>query len=151
LWLVARWYKHRWGLIGGALLLAAAAYTRQTYLLAAPLAAFVYIWAQGERYRAMLFAVLLGCIVLGSFVVLTVATEGGIFMHIVTANVNVLNPDLITHYWNELLRGLPILLAAGALYLLIGAAVGRPAWWLIAPYSLGAVVVALTISKVGSD
>ena len=34
---------------------------------------------------------------------------------------------------------------------MVGAIFGRRAWALIAPYSLGAVIVALTISKVGSD
>ena len=97
------------------------------------------------------FAVLLGCVVLGVFAVLLVATRGGIFFHIITANVNALDPDLIQHYLDEIGQNFPIFLAGGAIYLLIGALWGRPAWGLIAPYSLGAVLVALTISKVGSD
>ncbi len=151
LWVTARWYGRRWGLIAGALLLTAAAYTRQTYLLAAPLAAFAYIWGRGERFRALLFAVLFGCAITGIFVVLTVATGGGIFFHIVTANVNALNPDLIIHYGDEMLRSFPLLIAGGAIYLVIGVIFGRRAWSLIAPYSLGALIVAATISKVGSD
>ena len=94
LWVTARWYGRRWGLIAGVLLLTAAAYTRQTYLLAAPLAAFAYIWGRGERFRALLFAVLFGCMVTGIFAVLTVATQGGIFFHVVTANVNALQSRL---------------------------------------------------------
>ena len=151
LWVTARWYGRRWGLIAGVLLLTAAAYTRQTYLLAAPFAAFVYIWGRGERFRALLFAVLFGCVVMGLFAVLTVATQGGIFFHIITANVNALNPDLISHYGDEVLRYFPVLIAAGVIYLVIGAVFGRRAWSLIAPYSVGAVIVAATISKVGSD
>ncbi len=151
LWVIARWYKRRWGLILSVLLLTAAVYTRQTYLLTAPLAAFVYVWARGERFRALLFAVLLGCVVLGLFAVLEVTTEGGIFFHVITANVNALNPDLIQHYLDEIRFNLPIFLALGGLYLIVGLIWGRPAWWLIAPYCLGGVIVALTISKVGSD
>ncbi len=88
---------------------------------------------------------------MGIFALLTVATQGGIFFHIVTANVNALNPDLIAHYGDEVLRYFPVLIAAGVIYLVIGAIFGRPAWALIAPYSVGALIVAATISKVGSD
>ena len=151
LFVITRGYRRGGGIILAVLLFTAAAYTRQTYLLAAPLAAFVYMWAQGERFRALAFAVLLGCVVLGLFAIILVGTQGGIFFHIVTANVNALNPDLITHYLNEVTVNFPILLSAGGIYLILGLIFGRPAYWLIAPYLLGAVLVALTISKVGSD
>ncbi len=151
LFVIVRGYRRRSGLILAVLLLTAAAYTRQTSLLAAPLAGFVYVWGRGERFRALAFAVLLGCVVLGIFAIVLVDTQGGIFFHIITANVNALNPDLITHYVNELTINFPILLAAGAIYLIVGLIFGRPAYGLIAPYCVGALVVALTISKVGSD
>ncbi|MEO8393653.1 MAG: hypothetical protein ABI700_11745 [Chloroflexota bacterium] len=151
LFVIVRSYRRRSGLILAVLLLTAAAYTRQTYLLAAPLAGFVYVWGRGERFKALAFAVLLGCVVLGLFALVLVDTRGGIFFHIITANVNALNPDLITHYVNELTLNFPILLAAGGIYLIGGLIFGRPAYWMIAPYILGALIVALTISKVGSD
>lgn len=151
LWIIARWCKHGWGIVLAALLLSAAAYTRQTYLLAAPLAAFGWLWGRGERFGAAAFAVLMGCIVLGVFAVLMVATQGGIFYHVITANVNALDPEIIQTYWMELSHYLPAFLIAVVAYLALGALFGRPAWWLIAPYSLGAALVALTISKVGSD
>ncbi|MFN8448287.1 MAG: hypothetical protein U0521_06785 [Anaerolineae bacterium] len=151
LWVIARWYKRGWGVILAALLLTAAAYTRQTYLLAAPLAAFGWMWGRRERFGALAFAVLVGCLVLGIFAVLMVATRGGIFFHVITANVNALNPAIIETYWMELSRYLPAFLIGVAVYLLIGALFGRPAWWLIAPYCVAAALVALTISKVGSD
>lgn len=151
LWVIARWYKRGWGVILAALLLTAAAYTRQTYLLAAPLAAFGWMWGRRERFGALAFAVLVGCLVLGIFAVLMVATRGGIFFHVITANVNALNPAIVETYWMELSRYLPAFLIGVAVYLLIGALFGRPAWWLIAPYCVAAALVALTISKVGSD
>ncbi len=152
LWVIARWYRRRWGLILAVLLMTAAAYTRQTYLLAAPLAAVGWMWGKRERFGAAAFAVLYGCVVLGVFALLLVATRGGIFFHIITANVNALDANLIQHYLDEVGQNLPIFLAGGALYFIIGIAWGHPvAWWMIAPYSLGAVLVALTISKVGSD
>ena len=151
LWVVSRWHKRGWGIILAALLLTAAAYTRQTYLLAAPLAAFGWLWGRHERFGAAALAVLMGCLVLGIFAILMVATRGGILFHVVTANVNALNPDLIQHYLDELRQHLPIFLAGGGVYLVFGAVFGRSAWWMIAPYSIGAALVALTISKVGSD
>lgn len=151
LWIITRWHKRAWGVILAALLLTAAAYTRQTYLLAAPLAAFGWLWGRRDRFGALAFAVLVGCLVLGIFAVLMVATRGGIFFHVVTANVNAFDTTLVQHYVDELSQHLPIFLGGGMVYLVIGAIWGRPAWWLIAPYTIGGVLVALTISKVGSD
>lgn len=151
LWMITRWHTRHWGIVLAVLLLTAAAYTRQTYLLAAPLAGFAYVWGRGERLRALGFAVLLGCVVLGIFAVLMVTTDGGIFTHIITANVNALNSGTLQHYVDELWANFPIFLVGGVVYLVLGLFVGRPAWWMIAPYTLGAVGVALTISKIGSD
>lgn len=151
LWVAVAGYKRGWAVLLAALLMSAAAFTRQTYLLAAPLAAFAYLWGRGERFHALGFAVLIGCVVLGVFAVLLVATQGGIFTHIITANVNALDSTLVTHYLDEVRANFPVFLAAGGLYLILGLLWGRPAWWMIAPYCLGAVAVAFTISKVGSD
>jgi hypothetical protein len=45
LFVVARWPERRWSVFVSALLLVAAVYTRQTYILAAPVAAFVWLRA----------------------------------------------------------------------------------------------------------
>lgn len=141
----------RWGLIAGVILLACAAYTRQTYLLAAPFAAVVWLWSAKERTHALLFGVYFAALVLGVFAVLTALTGGGVFFHVITANVNALDSALAQYYLDEMVEHLPIFLAAAALALVLGVALGRRLWWLSAPYTLGAVVTALTISKVGSD
>lgn len=148
---IVRWRGAGWSLFVSALLLTAAAYTRQTYLLAAPLAAFAWLWGSRERARALLFIVCFGSLVLAAAVVLIVATRGGFFYHIITANINALDQNLVTHYLNEMARHLPIFLGAAVLYLFLGALAGRRMWWIAAPYTLGAVIVALTVSKVGSD
>ncbi len=149
--LIAQQPRKMWALIGAALLLTLAAYTRQSYLLAAPLAAFVWLWTQISFQRAVGFAVLVGCLVIGVFVLLVVATQGGIFFHIVTANVNRLDFALVEFYALEMTQALPIFLIGAGAYLLIGAAGGRPAWWLVAAYLAGSTGAALTISKIGSD
>jgi hypothetical protein len=99
----------------------------------------------------MIFGVLFGSIVLGIFAVLLVWTQGGIWFHVITANVNTLDPQIITTYADEIARNFPVFLVGGGLFLLGGWMGGRSYWWLAAPYTVGAVVVALTISKVGSD
>jgi hypothetical protein len=141
----------RWGMIAGIILLTCAAYTRQTYLLAAPFAAAVWLWGERRRIDALIFAVYFAALVIVAFAALTVLTRGGFFFHIVTANVNALDPGLIAYYADELARHLPIFLGAAALALVLGVAANRRLWWLCAPYTLGAVITALTISKVGSD
>ena len=141
----------RFSLIAGIVLLAAAAYTRQTYLLAAPLAAFAWLVGNKLGGRGLIFAAYFAALVTVVFAALTAITEGGIFFHIITANVNTLDPGIIGYYAAELGAHLPIFLALGGLMLIIGLIVDRRTWSLTAPYALGAVIVALTISKVGSD
>ena len=148
---VAQFPRSRSAGVLAAVLMAASGFTRQTYLLAAPLAGFLWLWGSGNRYRAMVFGVLFGSMVLGIFAVLLVWTQGGIWFHIITANVNALNPQLVNTYADEIGRNFPVFLVGGGLFVLAGWIGGRPYWWLAAPYAVGAVVVALTISKVGSD
>lgn len=52
LYVLVRAPETRAGLLGGAILLTAAAYTRQSYALAAPFAAFVWLWSQQGWRRA---------------------------------------------------------------------------------------------------
>jgi len=148
---IARGYRSWWGVLGAVVLLTAAIYTRQTYALAAPLGVFVWLWARMNIYRALVFAVGVGGLVLALFILMLVATEGGFFTHLITANVNPLDSTILTFYVDEITVHLPIFLVGGALCLTLGALVARPGWWLIAAYSVGALGSALTIAKVGSD
>ncbi len=149
--LIARWHERAWGLIAGIALLTAAVYTRQTYALAAPLAAACWLLARGGWLRALGFGVALGSVVLAIFAVALVGTRGGFFTHLITANVNALDPSLIAFYIDEAGRHLPILIVGGGVALAIALIGARPAAWLAIPYTLGALVSAATIAKVGSD
>lgn len=141
----------RRGFVAGVILLACAVYTRQSYLLAAPLAAFGWLWGQKQRMNAMIFIVYFAALVLGVFALLTVVTQGGIFFHVITANVNTLESRIIDFYLDEITRNLPIFLGTMAVMLLIGIFADRRLWWFASPYLFGAVITALTIVKVGSD
>jgi hypothetical protein len=133
------------------LLLTAAIFTRQSYALAAPLAAF--IWLIGPEWnwrRALQFAALVGGTSLVLFFILNTLTGGGFFFNIVTANVNEFGMDRLRYNFDTLVAAalLPLLIGVFSLFL------GRrwnPLWMLAAPYLIGASLSALTIGKIGSN
>jgi hypothetical protein len=107
------WPHRAAAVVIAAALCALAAYTRQTYVLAAPMAVFAYLWGGRWRYNALLFAIAFGVLGTGALAVLVAVTRGGFLFHIVTANVNALDDRLITVYAAELAAYLPLMLAAG--------------------------------------
>ena len=137
------------GLIGVALLLVAAIYTRQSYGLAAPSAAFVWLLVRDWR-QALKFALLVGGIGAVLFLILNAVTQGGFFFNIVTANVNEFKMDLLKYNWDQLRKAALIpLYIAGLSFILIPR--WNPLWALAAPYLFGATLSAVTIGKIGSN
>jgi len=63
------------------------AFTRQTYILAGPLAGFVWLWQHNHR-RALAFALFFICSGLLIFGILNTITMGGFYTNIVVANIN---------------------------------------------------------------
>ncbi|MGC9395185.1 MAG: ArnT family glycosyltransferase [Anaerolineae bacterium] len=157
LYVIARWPLDNRALMGTAALLTAAVYTRQSYGLAAPLAAFVWVWARSGWRAAFALVGIVGAAGLALFVILNLATGGGFFFNIVTANVNPFNVDTVTRYAREL-RGLaPILLAFCAVLAFLipartrGKLGGANGWPMVIPYLAGALLSAGTIGKIGSN
>jgi hypothetical protein len=151
LFAIVRWPSGRGGLVAAALLLAAAIFTRQSYALAAPLAAFVWLLREQPRRRAFELAGLVAGSGLALLLLLQVVSGGGFFFNIVTANVNPFYWANVRNYGDELVANLWPLLAGAALFLLAGAWLRPASWWLVAPYLLGAIGSALTIGKTGSN
>ena len=150
LYVFARWPASRIALIGGGLLLLAAIYTRQSYALAAPLAAFGWLWHQQGQRRALELAAIVGGLGLLLFLILTVATGGGFFFHIVRANVNPFSWERVGEWLLNIGERMPVLIASGLLLLAFG--YKRVAGWpLLAFYALGGFLSALTIGKIGSN
>jgi len=152
----------RKGLIEGALLLVAAVYTRQSYGLAAPLAACVWMWRRYGWRRAATLVALIGGVGLILLLGLNLATGGGFVFNIINANVNPFRMDNLLRNWRDVRDTLPILLALGAtgmglcVYWLLATrkdAPSRPTpgWVMAGPYLLGATISALTVGKVGSN
>lgn len=142
-----------WATVAVALLLVAAVYTRQSYGLAAPLAAFVWLWSNGRRPQALALAGLVAALGLSLFVLLNIVTGGGFYFNIVTANINEVKLALLQQYLGELLTFMLVPVLITVLFVLrVGIAKSRPrAWRLLLPYIVGAALSGLTIGKVGSN
>jgi hypothetical protein len=132
-----------------ALLFVAAVLTRQTYVLAAPLTAFVWLLVQGHRRRALELAGLSCGLGLASFLALNVSTDGGFFVNTVTANINEFRWERVS--FNALGAGLacPLLLLGGLAF--AWRAPRDKVWWIVVPYLALSVPSALLVGKVGSD
>ncbi len=157
LYVIARRPQDNRALVGTALLLTAAIYTRQSYGLAAPFAAFVWVWTQRGWRAASALAGMVAGAGLALFVILNLATGGGFFFNVITANVNPFNFDTVERYAQELLELAPILLVFCGV--LVGVIVLRKwarlsavtGWPLVVPYLAGALLSAVTIGKIGSN
>src|SRR5215212_4569979 len=100
----------RRGVILAALYFVAAIYTRQTYALAAPLAAFVWLLAGGHRRLALALATLSGGLSLLLLGTLSALTGGGFFFHTVTANANEFRWEQVSYNLSTLQGLMPLLL-----------------------------------------
>jgi 4-amino-4-deoxy-L-arabinose transferase-like glycosyltransferase len=149
LYVLVHWPNGRWTIIVAALLLIAAIYTRQSYGLAAPLAAFAWLWTQNRR-QAITLAVLVAGIGLALFALISLLTNGGFYFHLVTANANEFRWDILVDRLGQLLGDMPIalLLAIAASVAWRQRLVGRP---LLVGFFVGAFLSMLTIGKVGSN
>jgi hypothetical protein len=151
LFVVARWPEKRWSDFVSALLLVAAVYTRQTYVLAAPLAAFVWLAAQGQRRRALETAAIAGGAGLVVFALLNIFTGGGFFLNTVTANLNDFRWERVSLNALGALLACPLLLLGSLAFLVLTPRKGNRSWWLVAPYLLASIPSAALVGKVGSD
>ncbi len=151
IWAVVRYPDRAWSVAAAALLLTAAIYTRQSYGLAAPVAACVWLLSQQLHGRAVLLVALMALVGVATFVVLTFASGGGFLFHIVTANINELGVGRLRATGTQMWIGMRYLILAGLTFLLAGYWLHRRTWWLVGPYILGAALTAATIMKVGSN
>jgi hypothetical protein len=149
LYALVRWPSAGWALAGGGLLLTAAIFARQSYALAAPLAAFVWLWGQ-DRRRALHLACLVGVLTLLLVLIAQLATGGGFLFHAITANANAFGIERLDWNMRRLWKDAWALLLLGSALLVAGWGRVR-AWRLLAGYLLGAGLSALTIGKIGSN
>jgi 4-amino-4-deoxy-L-arabinose transferase-like glycosyltransferase len=162
LWVVIAKSDHLPWLLLAVLCAWCAIFTRQTYMLAMPLAAVTWLW-QKSRRLAIIFSLLLGSTTIAAFGVLNALSNGGFYTHIVVANINQYEIERTWQMGKQLLLTWPIVLG-----LMLLAAVRELAAYSrqktplqhtspdfaqlgLPVYTLGAVLSALTVGKVGSD
>ncbi|MCS6849052.1 MAG: glycosyltransferase family 39 protein [Anaerolineae bacterium] len=137
-------------IVAGALLLVAAIYTRQSYALAAPLAAFVWVLFQENARRAFGLAAIVAGVGGGLFLVLNALTGGGFYFNVVTANANAWSADRLLWNLSQLTDTAPIFLALAVFSMALDAQ-RNPLWAMNAPYLVGSFLSFLTVGKVGSN
>lgn len=156
LFAAVRWPDRRSGRIAAAVLLTAAILTKQSYGLAAPLAAFFWLVSARPRWRAFELAAYVAGLGLAVVLLLTLLTGGAFFTNIVTANVNPYFWNTVQGYIDQLSGKAWILLLAAGVFLVLGwrhPGMGEQrfqGWRLVAPYLVGATLSALTVGKAGS-
>jgi hypothetical protein len=139
------------GLATAGALFVAAIYTRQSYALTAPLAAFVWLLRESPRRRAWVLAAWTVGLTAAAFLLLEGLTRGGFFFNIVTLNINAFNWREVAPYATAYWKHAAILVVGGAAFVLLGLVYRPSVWWLGVPYLLGAVADALTVGKAGSS
>lgn len=136
-------------LLSAAALFILAAYTRQSYGLAAPLAGSVYAFTKDKRGTLKIILVY-GLGGLAIFGLLYWITDGAFFFHIISANVNPFRWETVWNFARDILNKMPFILFLGGLYLAVGWRLTKTYAFLV-PYMLASALVALTIGKVGSN
>jgi hypothetical protein len=152
LWIVFfRWRSSSW-LVMAIIFLLASVFTRQTYLLASPLACVVWLLHHNWK-RGVIFLATFALLGLTFFLLLNTFTHGGFYQHIVTANINRYSLERILSMGALLIITGPVLLIIAGIA--IRKAATRPIdpilFWGLLPYTGGALLTALTVGKVGSD
>ncbi len=141
---------NNWRLVAGALLLVAAIYTRQSYALAAPLAAFVWVLLQEDIRRAFGLVAITAGVSGGLFLALNALTGGGFYFNVVVANVNAWSADNLSWNLHRLTDMAPIFLGLAIFSIALGAQ-RNPLWAMNMPYLAGTSLSFLTVGKVGSN
>lgn len=164
LWVLLRYPDSRYGYILACFLFLLAVYTRQTYLLAAPLAGFMWLWHLDKK-KALIFISLFGVSGLLIFGIINAVTHGGFYVNIVVSNLNRNDYGHWKSMVNQLFNCWPIILTISGIIALVSiyskfrTSQKRKDPTLIHPfiffgivfYSIGAVIIAVTAIKVGSN
>ena len=87
LWILYRYKDSSTGMVLAILCFLVSAFTRQTYLLSAPLAGFIWLWHL-NRKRALAFILIFAVTGILIFGTINAITKGGFLVNIVTANIN---------------------------------------------------------------
>jgi hypothetical protein len=164
LWILYRhWESPAW-LSLACICLLASVFTRQTYLLAAPLAGFIWLWYHNPR-RALAFVLFYAGIGLLIFWLINSITHGGFYDNIVVSNINQYEISRTLNKGGQLMIIWPVILIISVLCVIytvwskfkkqgtnpFGSQQQPFILYGLVFYTLGAFLSALTVGKVGSD
>jgi hypothetical protein len=164
LWILYRYRDSQIGLMLACICFLASAFTRQTYILSGPLAGFVWLWHFNRR-QALIFISSFGVIGLLLFGTINTITHGGFFINIVVANINQYVIYQALTMGRQLFSIWPIILISCAMVIILtfytrnrGSLIDQVQplqqdfiFYGLVFYSLGALITAGTIGKVGSN
>lgn len=136
-------------LVYAAILFILSTYTRQSFGLAAPLAAIIYTFTINKR-QGVILALLYGFGGLVLFVLINALTAGAFFFHIITANINAFNWQVVLNYANDIWAKMPLIVVFFGVYLVAGWR-HSGTYRFLAPYLIAGSLAALTIGKIGSN
>ena len=151
LFTIVRWPESRKGLILSGILLTASIYTKQSYALAAPLTAFVWLLQIYQRRRAFQLLIFIGGGCLGAFLLLNLLTHGGFYLNIVTANINEFSLRTAYQYFLGLCLTAGYLVFAALMYMILERlGYFTRSWPFVTPYLLSAALSVIMSGKAGS-
>lgn len=116
LWILFQYWDTKIGLILAGLSFLVSVYTRQTYLLAAPLAGSVWLW-HNNRKVALAFISSFGISLLLIFGTVNALTQGGFYNNIVLANINRYSISQTVNMVVELFKIWPVVLITSVILL----------------------------------
>lgn len=149
---LARWSGKSWGIPLTTALFILSIYTRQSYALAAPFGAFVWLLFERQWRKAIQLAGLTAGIGLVIFLLINLLTQGGFFFNIVTANVNPFYWNTVCNYAKDIGCVFLILLTLIVIFLAGDRFHGKTRSWPLALfYLVGAILSGITIGKDGSN
>lgn len=109
LWLLVSGDDSWKSMLAASTLLVAAIFTRQSSLLAAPVAAFCLLWGS-DRRKALALAGIVAFLTLAVFLILNTASQGGFYLHTIVANVNAFEPGRALAMWKQFLFIWPVVI-----------------------------------------
>jgi hypothetical protein len=150
------WRTWLWTLVASFIFLSSI-FTRQSYLLAGPLAAFIWLWTK-DRSRSLFFLTLLVIECLGLLLLINTLSSGGFFFNIFQANLNQFDVSRIWSMGKNLLLIWPVIFFT--ILVMIVAHV-KPSELKASTdpfissgllgFTIGSILSSLTVGKVGSD
>lgn len=137
-----------WGGPVSVLFFLLAGYTRQSNLLAGPLAAYGGLFLQGQRRRAMALAAALAVVLVAVFLALDAWTAGGFSFNTVVVPRDAYHPAVALSWVLRVVRTLPVLVGLALFFLALRLAEGRLDMPVL--YLLGAAATVLLAGKTGA-